>query len=294
MKLKEWIVGLVSILAVLSISAAIAWAGSTHSVSFAGWPVFLLCGIFAYAVQWIVFLHAWIYKTERLYDLTGSITFCLVMIGAWLMSQSDDIRSHILVALVIVWAGRLGPFLYGRIKQAGEDRRFRSIRTSFPTFLMTWTLQGSWVFITSSCALAAITSPHEVPLGTPFVVGIALWLFGFVVEVVADRQKTAFRANQENARNFIRTGLWAWSRHPNYFGEIVLWLGVAVIAYPVLQGWQAATLISPLFVTVLLTLVSGMRMLEYRADKTWGEDPDYQAYKRRTPGLMLWPPRSSQ
>ena len=248
--------------------------------------------MFAYAVQWIVFVHAWIYKTERFFDLTGSITFCLVMIGALAMSHSTDIRSLILAALIIAWAVRLGPFLYGRIKQAGEDRRFRSIRTSFPTFFMTWTLQGSWVFITSSCALAAITSTNDVPLGVPFVVGVAIWLFGFAVEVIADRQKTAFRTNPDNARDFIRTGLWAWSRHPNYFGEIVLWLGVAIIAYPVLQGWQAATLISPLFVTVLLTFVSGMRMLEYRANKTWGDDPDYQVYKLRTPGLMLWPPRS--
>jgi steroid 5-alpha reductase family enzyme len=292
--LKAWIVGLVSVLLVLGISAGFAWAGSTHSVSYAGWPVFLLCGLFAYAVQWVVFLHAWIYKTERFFDLTGSITFCLVIVGAFVMSDATDVRSYTLMALIVAWAVRLGPFLYSRIKQAGEDRRFRSIRTSFPTFFRTWTLQGAWVFITSSCALAAITSPAEVPLGAPFVLGVALWFFGFCVEIVADRQKSAFRAKPENARSFISTGLWAWSRHPNYFGEIVLWLGVAVIAYPELQGWQYVTLISPLFVVVLLTFISGMRMLEYRANKTWGDDPDYQAYKSRTPGLIMWPPRSGQ
>ena len=165
MRLKEWIVGLSSVLAALSLSAGIAWAGSTHSVIYAGWPVFLICAIFAYAVQWVVFVHAWISKSERFFDLTGSVTFCLVMVGAIVMSHATDIRSHLLVALVVVWAVRLGPFLYARIKQAGEDRRFRSIRTSFPTFFMTWTLQGAWVFVTASCALAAITSPDSVPLG---------------------------------------------------------------------------------------------------------------------------------
>jgi steroid 5-alpha reductase family enzyme len=84
--------------------------------------------------------------------------------------------------------------------------------------------------------------------------------------------------------------LWGWSRHPNYFGEIVLWCGIAIMAYPVLLGAQVITLLAPLFVILQLTLISGVRMLEARADRRWGEDPAYQAYKRRTPVLMLWPP----
>jgi steroid 5-alpha reductase family enzyme len=155
---------------------------------------------------------------------------------------------------------------------------------------MTWTIQGGWVFITACCALAAISSPARLDPGINFYIGLSLWVFGFVIEVIADLQKSAFKADSANDNKFIQSGLWAWSRHPNYFGEIVLWTGIAVMAYPVLQGWQIVTLISPLFVVFLLTFVSGVRMLEARAEKQWGDDPEYRKYKANTPALMLWPP----
>ncbi len=291
--MNDWVVGLGGIAIALVVAAGIAWAGSYQGAEVAGWSVFLLCGLFAYAVQWLVFVHAWVKHTEVFYDLTGSLTYIVMVISGALLTGIGDVRSLVLVALIVVWALRLGPFLFQRIKRAGEDRRFRSLKHSFPMFLMTWTIQGTWVFITASCALAAITGQSSVPIGITFWLGLLVWIFGFTVEVVADRQKSAFRANPDNARHFITTGLWAWSRHPNYFGEIVLWLGIAIMAFPALVGWQLATLISPLFVVVLLTFISGVRMLENRADKTWGDDPDYQAYKRSTPVLMMWPPKNA-
>jgi steroid 5-alpha reductase family enzyme len=288
---NQWIAGVVGSLAAFSAGVGVAWAGSDHGIRVAGIPVMFICAGFAYAVQWVMFVHAWSAKTERYFDLTGSITYVVMILAAVWLSGALDPRSLVLAGLIVVWALRLGPFLYRRIKSAGEDRRFRSIRTSFPAFFMTWTLQGTWVCVTASCALAAITSQSRVAAGTALWLGSAVWLFGFVVEVVADRQKSAFRADPNNTGRYISNGLWAWSRHPNYFGEIVLWLGIAVIAYPALAGWQVLTLISPLFVLVLLTAISGVRMLETRADKTWGHEPEYQAYKRNTPVLMLWPPR---
>jgi steroid 5-alpha reductase family enzyme len=113
-----------------------------------------------------------------------------------------------------------------------------------------------------------------------------VWIVGFTVEVVSDRQKRRFRQDPANAGRFITTGLWAWSRHPNYFGEIVLWLGIALIALPALSGWQYVTLISPLFVYLLLSRVSGIPPLESRAEERWGNDPEFQAYKARTPVLF--------
>ena len=150
---------------------------------------------------------------------------------------------------------------------------------------MTWTLQGLWVFLTLSCALAAITSIERAPLGPLAAIGTVLWLAGFAIEVVADRQKRAFR-EQAGSGQFINTGLWARSRHPNYFGEILLWCGVALLALPALGGWQFATLISPLFVYVLLTRVSGIPLLEKKSDKKWGGQPEYEAYKASTPVLV--------
>ena len=288
---QAWGVATVGIAASLLVAVFIAWAGGSYSASFGDWTVFALCGVFAFLVQWIVFAHAWTAQTERFFDLTGSITYVVMVVAAVVLSESYDIRSLLIAGLILVWAGRLGPFLFKRIARAGEDRRFRSIKTSFPTFLMTWTLQGTWVFITACCALAAICSTRVVGPDLTLWIGLALWIVGFAIEVIADNQKTAFRSDPNNAHKFISTGLWAWSRHPNYFGEIVLWFGIAVMAFPVLQGWQYATLISPVFVIILLTFISGVRMLENRAEKVWGNDEAYQAYKAKTPVLIMWPPR---
>ncbi len=288
---REWITGLGVVGVSLLAAVGFAIAGSDQGVWVAGWPVFVWCGLFAYSLQWVMFSHAWLVRSERNFDLTGSITFVVMMVAGGVLAGAGDVRSWALITLICIWALRLGPFLHRRIQQAGEDKRFRTIRNSFPTFLMTWTLQGNWVFFTGGCALAAVTSVRTVPLDVFFFAGLTLWLAGFAIEVVADRQKTQFRQLPENSRRFISTGLWAWSRHPNYFGEIVLWLGITLMAVPVLQGWQLVTLLSPLFVVFLLTAVSGVRMLEHRANKTWGEDPEYQAYKAATPTLMMWPPR---
>tara|TARA_E500000178_G_scaffold356128_1_gene431863 strand:+ start:4711 stop:5583 length:873 start_codon:yes stop_codon:yes gene_type:complete len=288
----QWLVGIGGSLGAVLLMALVAWAGSDQGVTALGIPVFLLCGIFALAVQWLVFIHAWRNQTEHFYDLTGSLTYIVTIAAALLMAGRFDTPSLIIAVVIWVWALRLGPFLFFRIRKAGEDRRFRTIKVSFPTFFMTWTLQGAWVFITASAALGALTSSVATELGFVFYLGLALWLIGFVIEVVADQQKTAFRADPANANAFITTGLWAWSRHPNYFGEITLWVGVAIMALPALQGNQLFLMLSPLWVIFLLTAVSGIRMLENRGRKQWGDDPEYQAYVNKTPALMLWPPRA--
>ena len=145
--------------------------------------------------------------------------------------------------------------------------------------------------ITLAAALAAITTDLRKGFGVLAVIGLVLWLVGFGLEATADRQKSRFRADPANRGTFIHTGVWAWSRHPNYFGEITLWVGVALVAVPVLHGWQWATLISPVFVFLLLTRVSGVPMLEKKADAKWGGEPDYEAYKKRTPVLVPLPRR---
>ena len=193
--------------------------------------------------------------------------------------------------MVVVWAVRLGSYLVLRIRKAGADSRFDAIKPSFPRFLSTWTLQGLWVTLTLAAALAAITTTERVSLGTVTAIGIVVWVVGIGLEATADAQKSRFRADPANKGRFIQSGLWSWSRHPNYFGEIVLWVGVAIVALPVLRGWQWVTLISPVFVFLLLTRVSGVPLLEKSADERWGSEPEYQAYKARTSVLTPRPPR---
>ena len=276
----------VGILGAVLGGAAIAVAGSIESIAFAGIPVFGLCVAVAYAAQWIAFAPALLLRTERHFDLVGSATFVAAVGFAYASRGAFDARSLLVTAMVVIWATRLGTFLYRRIRRDGYDRRFARLKTAAIPFFMTWTLQGLWVSVTLSCALAAVTASRTAALDWTTALGIAIWGFGLAIEVTADRQKQRFRAAPQNANAFIHTGLWAYSRHPNYLGEILLWTGVAVVALPALQGLSYLTLVSPVFVWVLLVRISGVPLLEARADRKWGGEPAYQAYRARTPVLI--------
>ena len=137
-----------------------------------------------------------------------------------------------------------------------------------------------------AAGLAAITSNTTVALGWPALIGTSLWIIGFSIEVIADKQKRDFKKEVSKEKEFITTGLWAWSRHPNYFGEVLLWLGIAIVSLPLLSEWQFVTLVSPVFVYILLTKISGLPFLEEKAEKKWGNDKDYLEYKNNTPILI--------
>jgi steroid 5-alpha reductase family enzyme len=268
------------------IGALIALAGSQGGATIAEMPVFALVVGLAFLIQWLVFIPSYRMQTEKFFDLTGSLTYISLTLLAVLLSANLDIRSILLSALVIVWALRLGTFLFTRIRKAGKDDRFDELKPSFFRFLNVWTIQALWVTFTAAAALVAITTSVRKELDGFAVVGALIWAFGFIVEVVADTQKSRFNADPSNKGKFIQTGLWSRSRHPNYFGEIVLWIGIAVIALPVLQGWQWVALISPIFVTLLLTRMSGIPLLEKKADQKWGGQAEYEEYKKRTPVLI--------
>jgi steroid 5-alpha reductase family enzyme len=268
------------------IGLLVALAGSQGGASIAGIPLFALSVGLVFLIQWLAFIPAYLLQTEKFFDLTGSITYISVITIAFIFSKAVDGRMVLLLALVVIWAIRLGTFLFGRIKKAGKDDRFDEIKPSFIRFLNVWTIQGLWVTFTMAAALVAITTTYRKELDLFALVGFLIWVFGFIIEVVADSQKSRFSASPDNKGKFIQTGLWSRSRHPNYFGEIVLWIGVTVIALPVLQGWQWVALISPVFVMLLLTRVSGVPLLEKKADNKWGGQEDYESYKKRTPVLI--------
>ena len=268
------------------IGVLLAFAGSQGGSSFAGIPLFALSVGLAFLIQWLAFLPAYFLQTERFFDLTGSLTYILVIGLSFLGSVGGDLRSTLLSILVVIWAVRLGAFLFNRVQKVGKDGRFDEIKPSFIRFLSVWTIQGLWVSFTVAAALVAITSTNRKELDAFAIVGLAIWLCGFVIEVIADSQKSQFSAAPENRGRFIQTGLWSHSRHPNYFGEIMLWVGVTVITMPVLQGWKWIAVLSPLFVTLLLTRGSGVPLLEKRADEKWGGQEDYEAYKKDTPVLI--------
>ena len=263
-----------------------ALAGSQGSRSLGGMPIFgLLVGL-AILIQWLAFIPAYRQQTEKFYDLTGSITSISVVTLALVFSAGIDARAILLWALVVVWAVRLGSFLFRRIQKAGRDDRFDEIKPSFIRFLNAWTMQGLWVAFTTAAALVAITTTARKELDLFALIGFLVWAFGFGIEVIADAQKSRFNADPANKDKFIQTALWSRSRHPNYFGEIILWIGVTLIALPLLRGWQWVALISPVFVALLLTRISGVPLLEKKADQKWGGQAEYEAYKQTTPVLI--------
>ena len=268
------------------IGVLVAAAGSQGGSQVGGVPVFALLVGIIFIIQWLAFIPAFMKQTEKYFDLTGSLTYITIITLALIFSAGVDARAVLVWALVVTWAARLGTFLFRRIKKEGKDDRFDEIKPSFIRFLNVWTIQALWVTFTLAAALVTITTDTRKALDVFALVGFLVWVFGFAMEATADLQKSRFNADPKNKGKFIHTGLWARSRHPNYFGEIVLWVGVMIIALPVLQGWQWVALISPVFVTLLLTRVSGVPLLEKKADELWGGQEDYEMYKKNTPVLI--------
>lgn len=264
---------------VSTLAAIFAIALGKHSREFLGVPLPWLLVPYSLLVQIIAFIPALLNNTEKYYDLTGSLTFLSITSIALLTNPSIALEQFIAGLMVIVWAGRLGSFLFLRILKAKEDSRFREIKKTKIRFFYAWLIQGLWVVITMSPLLAVNTAasvPSSGRLSAIEIVGILVWILGMSIEVISDRQKSNFNDDPNNKEKFISVGLWAYSRHPNYVGEIVLWLGATIFAWSSLQGWQNITLICPIFVYLLLSRLSGVPLLEQKAEKRWGSDASYQ------------------
>ena len=281
-----------SILISILMAGLVAIGINQGSVSISGISLIYFCCAFIFLAQWLIFIPSYIFETEHYFDLTGSLTYVSVTLLAILFTVDISLRDVLLALFVWIWAFRLGSFLFIRVKKAGSDGRFDLMKKDFWWFLMTWTIQGLWVFLTLAMALAAITSESKMAIDIFAIVGTLIWIFGFSIEVIADQQKTNFKDDPANKDKFINVGLWSWSRHPNYFGEMVLWIGIALIAFPVLIGWQLVALISPIFVIFLLTKISGVTMLESRGNKKWGDDEEYKNYIKNTSVLIPLPPKN--
>ncbi len=241
-------------------------------------------------IQWILFIPAYKFQTEKFFDLAGSLTYLIITNYVFIhscISNEMNLGNLFLCLLIVIWAVRLGYFLFSRVLKNGEDKRFKLIKVSPTKFFMTWTLQGMWISICSLCSLTAISSETGVQINYLFYLGFIFFIFGFLIEIIADIQKNKFRSNPQNKNKFINSGLWYYSRHPNYLGEIILWLGISVMSFSSLDGYQYFTLISPIFTYCLLVYISGVNILEKNGQKKWGHLKDYQEYIKNTPKLLF-------
>lgn len=242
--------------------------------------------------QWLSALYAVPHQDERFFDLTGSATYAVVSHLAYISNGPVTWRESLLTILVWLWCVRLGSFLFLRISECGEDKRFKDIRVNPLRFFGVWSIQGLWVLLTVLPVLLTLQHGVRDPRVSPLdVAGVMLWAIGYVMEVTADYQKTQFRRDKSKKGQFIQSGLWYYSRHPNYCGEIMMWIGVFCVSVHTLpttylKSWAA---VSPAFVAFLLLFVSGVPLLEKQAEERWGETKEYQTYKMQTSVLLPLP-----
>ena len=243
--------------------------------------------LFIFLIHLLIFVPSYYFQTEKFFDLTGTISYVSSVFFIFFKTNTVDsinLGSLALSTFIIIWSLRLGTFLFLRIKKAVKDRRFNEIKKSFSWFFMTFSLSGMWVTICSICALTGIA--NGIIFSSTTIIGIIIFTIGFTIEIIADSQKTKFRAMDDNKDKFISIGLWKYSRHPNYLGEIILWLGISLISFSSLEGLQYITLISPIFTYLLLVNVSGINLLEKSGEKKWGHLDSYKSYKENTPRLI--------
>ena len=278
------------VLSVFVIVFLIVSAVGNNSVSFSGYSAVLYCAVICIGMQWLAWIPASMAKTERFYDITGGLTFLAVVgFSLWAGAQSEapSLRELIVSLLVVIWSLRLSSFLYFRIHRTGKDGRFDRLKTSPIRFLVPWTIQGLWVFLTMIVVIVINSQADSAPaLGIWDALGLSIWLLGFSIEVIADNQKTAFNSEPNNQGKWIESGLWAYSRHPNYLGEILLWTGIACFGIPCFTGLERFAWISPVFIYLLLTKLSGIPILDKRALEKWSDDIEYQKYRENTPALF--------
>tara|TARA_B110001452_G_scaffold88423_2_gene72410 strand:+ start:15811 stop:16707 length:897 start_codon:yes stop_codon:yes gene_type:complete len=285
LRLTTIVVTTVFIIVVLMVGAV-----GNNSVILNGYSAVLYCAVICIGIQWIVWIPASIGKTERFYDLTGGLTYLTVVaFSLWAGSQSElpSLRELIVSLLVVIWSLRLSGFLYLRIHRTGKDGRFDQLKTSPIRFLVPWTLQGLWVFLTMIAVIVINTQADSAPdLEIWDGVGLLIWILGFGIEAVADYQKTVFNSESNNQGKWIESGLWSYSRHPNYLGEILLWTGIAFFGISCFTGLERVAWVSPIFIYILLTKISGIPILDKRALEKWGDDIEYQKYRDNTPALI--------
>lgn len=249
-----------------------------------------LTAIVTIGYQFLFFIITALLKFDKVTDFAGSTNFVIIALLTLLLKASWHFRQIVLTFFVVLWGLRLGLFLLFRILQWGEDRRFDEMRTNFGRLAIFWIFQAVWVWAVSLPVTLVNASDRNPFLQIEDIIGWIMWTLGFIIEGTADQQKLRFKKSPETRGRWCNIGLWKYSRHPNYFGEILLWWGIFVASSPVLKGAEWLVIIGPIFLTLLLLFVSGIPLLEESADKKFGNVDGYRRYKERTSPLILLPP----
>ena len=245
--------------------------------------------ILSLTIQAIFFVFAALFKTDKLTDLSYGLTFIFLAFTTLISNPQPDLVKTTIFLTILIWGIRLSGYLFIRIMAIKKDHRFNGVREDFFKFLGFWTIQALTVWIVLFPATKAISQTKILNIHPVFVLGLLIWLFGFLVETIADYQKFTFKNKIANKDKPITTGLFRYSRHPNYFGEMALWFGLYIFVFGNLSNTEALIgIVGPLYIALLILFVSGVPLLEKRADKKWGDNPEYIKYKQSTSILIPW------
>ena len=245
----------------------------------------LILILFVYMSLW--FVISLIKKRNDVADVAWGLGFVLITWTSFFLSGDSGLRGLLVVLLVSIWGLRLAWHIYSRNKGKTEDYRYLAWREEWGewfylrSYVQVYLLQGFFLFLIVLPVLI-INKGSGSLLGWLDLAGIAVWLFGFYFEAIGDAQLAQFIKNPANKGKLMQSGLWAYTRHPNYFGEVTQWWGIWLIALSVPYGWP--TVIGPLTITFLLLKISGVPMLEKKMSK----NPNFEKYKRSTNMFVPW------
>lgn len=243
-------------------------------------------------IQLVFFAIAFANKTDKVTDFSYGLSFAILAL-VYFLGSDFSLARWLLLIMILAWSIRLASYLFIRILKIKKDSRFDDIRGSFLKFGGFWLLQAITVWVIASPAVVVLSSEQRLNLGLLSMLGLTVWLIGLTIETIADLQKFNFKNQPENKNRWTDIGLWRWSRHPNYFGEMLCWWGVYIFSLPFLSGWEYWLIISPLYITSILMFVSGIPPLEERYNQKFKNNKEYQQYKNSTSLLVPLPPKQN-
>lgn len=255
-----------------------------------------ICAIVTVAMQFTFFLVACSCKFDKVTDFAGGTNFVVLAVLTFCLATTWNWRQITVTAFIVVWGLRLSGYLLYRIIKIGEDKRFDDKRENCLAFAGFWTFQAVWVF-TVSLPVIFVNAPSSATKLNPDndwtpqdIVGAIFFVVGLLCEAFADIQKFNFRNDPNNKGKWCDIGLWKYTRHPNYFGEITLWWGIFIMSTSILTYGQWAAVLGPLFTMAILLFLSGIPLLEKKADERYRKNELYIEYKTKTSPLVPSPP----
>lgn len=249
--------------------------------------IYLTTLFIACCIQIVFFIFAALFKTDVVTDLSYGLTFIALAWYGFFIQDNLQLHQVILIGLITAWGARLATYLFIRILTIKKDARFDGTREKFWKFLQFWSLQAVSVWIIMLPSIAIIGDTTSRTFTPAAIIGVVIFCLGLALETIADWQKFEFKTKPLNTHKLIMSGVWRYSRHPNYLGEMLIWWGIFIYCsffFSSLSTWL--TIIGPIFITLLLRFVSGIPLLEKKYDAIYAKDAEVLAYRKKTPLLI--------